>query len=82
MSIYKKLDGKGRACFIPAGCSKWPSSKAAASEMPRRTFQYVEVLSDARTQLAVIFNNLTRRGATGIDGDTEVSGACRALGVS
>jgi hypothetical protein len=50
--------------------------------MPRRTFQYVEALSDARTQLAVIFNNLTRKGATGIDGDTEVSGACRALGVS
>jgi len=23
-----------------------------------------------------------RKGATGIDGDTEVSGACRALGVS
>jgi hypothetical protein len=50
--------------------------------MPRRTFQYVEALSDARTQLTVVFNNLTERGATGIDGDTNVSGACRALGVS
>ena len=50
--------------------------------MPRRTFQYVEALSDARTQLAVIFNNLPRKGATGFDGDTEVNGACRALGVS
>jgi len=28
--------------------------------MPRRTFQYVEALSDARTQLAVIFNILLR----------------------
>ena len=82
MNIYEKLDWNGRACFIPAGCSKWPTSKAAASEMPRHTFQYVEALSDARTQLAVVFNNLNERGATGIDGDTHVSGACRALGVS
>ncbi len=50
--------------------------------MPRRTFQYVEALSDGRTQLVVVFNNLTRKGATGIDGDTNVNGACRALGVS
>jgi hypothetical protein len=62
MSIRKKLDWNGRACFIPAGCSKWPSSKAAVSEMPRRTFPYVEVVSDARTQLAVIFNNLNKGG--------------------
>ena len=74
--------GNRRACFIPAGCSKWPSSKAAASEGARRTIQYVAALSDARTQLAVIFNNLTRKGATGFDGDTKVNGACRALGVS
>ena len=51
------------------GCSKRLSGKAAASEMPRRTFQYVEALSDARTQLAVIFNNLNKGGrpvSTGI----------------
>ena len=60
---------------------KNPSSKAAASEMPRRTSQYVEALSDARTQLAVVFNNLVR-GATGFDGDTDTTVACRALGDS
>ena len=27
-------------------------------------------------------NRETGKGATGIDGDTKVSGACRALGVS
>jgi hypothetical protein len=35
-----------------AGCSKSPSSKAAASEEARRTLRYVEPLSDARTLLA------------------------------
>jgi hypothetical protein len=49
--------------------------------MPRRTSQYVEALSDARTQLAVVFNNLSV-GATGIDGDTEAIGACRVPGDS
>jgi hypothetical protein len=33
-------------------------SKAAASEMPRRTAQYVEALSDARTQLTDFFSIL------------------------
>ena len=28
------------------------------------------------------FSTSDRKGATGIDGDTKVSGACRALGVS
>jgi hypothetical protein len=28
------------------------------------------------------FSTSDRKGATGFDGDTEVSGACRALGVS
>ena len=42
----------------PAGCSKASFDKAAASEMPRRTFQYVEALSDARTQSAALFNIL------------------------
>ncbi len=50
--------------------------------MLRRTSQYVEALSEARTQLAVVFNNLNIRGATGFDGDTEVTVACRALGNS
>ena len=69
-------------CF-PAGCSKRSSSKAAASEKPKRTLcSYVEALSDARTQLAVVFNNLTKEGATGFDGDTDAIVACRALGVS
>lgn len=33
-------------------------NKAAASEMPRRTSQYVEALSDARTQLTAFFSIL------------------------
>jgi len=37
---------------IVAGCSKRPSSKAAASEEARRTLRYVEPLSDVRTMLA------------------------------
>ena len=57
-----------------AGCSKWPSSKAAASEEANRTLfspgppitcqnrcyprPYVELLSDARTPLAGFINSL------------------------
>ena len=41
-----------------AGCSKGPSSKAAASEEARRTLRYVEPLSDARTPLADFFSIL------------------------
>ena len=40
------------------GYSKWPSSKAAASEDARRTLRYVEVLNDARTPLAGVFSIL------------------------
>jgi hypothetical protein len=41
------------------GCSKRPSSKAAASEEARRTLRYVEPpLSDARTSLADFFSIL------------------------
>ena len=40
------------------GCSKRPSSKAAASEEARRTLQYVEPLSDARTPLEDFFSIL------------------------
>jgi hypothetical protein len=42
----------------PSGCSKRPSSKAAASEEARRTLRYVESLTDARTPLADFFNTL------------------------
>jgi hypothetical protein len=41
-----------------AGCSKWLSSKAAASEEARRTLRYVEPLSVARTKLADFFSML------------------------
>ena len=41
-----------------AGCSKRPSSKAAASEEARRTLRYVEPLSDARTPLVDFFSIL------------------------
>ena len=41
-----------------AGCSKSPSSKAAASEEAKRTLRYVELLSDARTMLAGFFSIL------------------------
>ena len=41
-----------------AGCSKWPSSKAAASEEARRTLRYVEPLNDARTPLTDFFSIL------------------------
>jgi len=38
---------------IPTGCSKRPSSKAAASEEAKAyVVRYVEALSDARTTLA------------------------------
>ena len=45
-----------------AGCSKRLSSKAAASEEARRTFRYVEPLSDGRTMLADFFNTLLGAG--------------------
>ena len=41
-----------------AGCSKMPSSKAAASEEARRTLRYVELLSDASTPLVDFFSIL------------------------
>jgi hypothetical protein len=44
---------------IPAGCSKRPSSKAAASEDPQAyPLGYVEGLNDARTLLADFFSIL------------------------
>jgi hypothetical protein len=49
---------EGTKASIIAGCSKRPSSKAAASEEARRTLRYVEPLSDARTLLADFFSLL------------------------
>jgi hypothetical protein len=43
---------------LRAGCSKRPSSKAAASEAARRTLRYVEPLSDVRTTLEDLFSIL------------------------
>jgi hypothetical protein len=45
-------------------------------------FRYVEVPSDARTKPEAFFNIRQSKGATGFDGDQEVTSACRALGVS
>jgi hypothetical protein len=45
---------------ITSGCSKRPSSKAAASEEARRTLRYVELLSDVRTPLADFFSILIK----------------------
>ena len=45
------------------GCSKSPSSKAAASEEVRRTLRYVEPLRDARTKLADFFSILLEQSA-------------------
>jgi len=42
----------------PPGCSKSPSSKAAASKEAKRTLRYVEPLSDARTPLEDFFSIL------------------------
>ena len=49
----------------PAGCSKRPFSKAAASEEARRTLRYVEPLSEARTKLADFFSILLGGHPTG-----------------
>ena len=47
---------------IHTGCSKRPSSKAAASEEARRTLRYVEPLSEARTPLVDFFSILLKLG--------------------
>jgi hypothetical protein len=49
---------EGTKASIISECSRRPSGKAAASEEARRTLQYVEPLSDARTMLAVFFSIL------------------------
>jgi hypothetical protein len=50
-----------------AGCSKSPSSKAAASEEARRTLRYVELLSEVRTPLADFFSILLTEQAMDVD---------------
>ena len=62
MESYLHTKLRAFACLaqqenIFAGCSKWPSSKASASEDARRTLRYVERLSDAGTKLADFFSN-------------------------
>jgi hypothetical protein len=49
---------------MASGYSKWPSSKAAASEEARHTRRYVEPLNDARTPLADFFSILLMITAT------------------
>jgi hypothetical protein len=51
----------GAEINIASGCSKRPSSKAAASEEARRMLRYVEPLSDVRTPLAGFFSILADR---------------------
>ncbi|MGH7217267.1 MAG: hypothetical protein ACREIG_08540, partial [Nitrospiraceae bacterium] len=47
---------------IPAGCSKRPFIKAAASEGPKAyPLGYVEGLNDARTMVAGFFSTLLER---------------------
>jgi len=55
-SFHSSADGA-----IASGCSKRPSSKAAASEEARRTLRYVEPLSDARTPLEDFFSILLNK---------------------
>jgi len=58
-----------------AGCSKRLSSKAAASEDARRTLQYVEPLSEARTLLADFFSILREESARSDKGVEVIDGA-------
>ena len=55
---YAQAGTSGITGVHHAGCSKRPSSEAAASEEARRTLRYVEPLSAARTPLADFFSIL------------------------
>ena len=55
---YSESMSYGVGASIATGCSKRPSSKAAANEEARRTRRYVEPLRKARTPLAVFFSIL------------------------
>ena len=61
----------GYEAHPPAGCSKRPSGKAAASEEARRTLRYVEPLSAARTPLADFFSILLALIVTIMQADAE-----------
>jgi hypothetical protein len=53
----KPTEGNKSQPITLAGCSKWSSGKAAASEEAKRTiFWYVEPLSEARTKPVIIFS--------------------------
>jgi len=52
------------------GCSKMPSSKAAANEEARRTLRSIELLSEARTPLADSFSILLARIFTRVCDET------------
>ena len=58
----KPSENRYETSVIFTGCSKRPSSKAAASEKARRTLRYVEPLSAARTPLADFFSILLGNG--------------------
>ena len=58
---FNGLHAVAQRKYTPAGCSKRPFSKAAASEEARRTLQYVEPLREARTKLADFFSILLVR---------------------
>ena len=58
-----------------SGCSKRPTSKAAASEEARRTLRYVEPLSDARTKLEDFFSILLERDQFEIERSFDKPGA-------
>lgn len=60
------------------GFQQGPSDSGAEAY----SFTYVVGSEGARTPLKTVFIILTRKGATGIDGDTEAIGACRAPGDS
>jgi hypothetical protein len=70
VSRLRKRCGQARTSLVrtsstigkhQAGCSKRPSSKAAASEEAGRTLRYVEPLSDTTTTLADFFIILLER---------------------
>jgi hypothetical protein len=56
--MWKRYCGRGATGKHQVGCSKRLSSKAIAREEARRTLQYVEPLSKARTKLADVFSIL------------------------
>ena len=54
-AVFRFTGFENAAGLRQAGCSKRPSSKAAASVEARRTLRYVELLRGARTPLAGLF---------------------------